>query len=68
MYRTSMGKDIVEKKKKSWTALTVMNDVKARLDKARADLEKKVGVELSWSKFFSLLLDERETHVVNGKK
>jgi hypothetical protein len=63
-----MGKVIVEKKKKSWTALTVMNDVKVRLDEARVGLEKKIGVELSWSKFFSLILDEREAHAGNGKK
>jgi hypothetical protein len=63
-----MGKPVVEKKKKSWTALTVMNDVKLRLDEARIGLEKKVGVELSWSKFFQLLLDEREAHAGNGKK
>ena len=63
-----MGKVIVEKKKKSWTALTVMNDVKTRLDEARVGLEKKIRVELSWSKFFSLLLDEREAHTDNGKK
>jgi hypothetical protein len=63
-----MGKVIVEKKKKSWTALTVMNDVKVRLDEARVVLEKKVGVELSWSKFFQLLLDERAAHAGNGKK
>lgn len=63
-----MVKPVVEKKKKSWTALTVMNDVKTRLDEARVGLEKKIGVELSWSKFFSLLLDERVAHAGNGKK
>jgi hypothetical protein len=63
-----MGKPVIEKKKKSWTALTVMNDVKVRLDEARGILEKEIRVELSWSKFFSLLLDERAAHAGNGKK
>lgn len=63
-----MAKPTAEKKKKSWTALTVMNDVKLRLDQVRTDLENKIGVEFSWSKFFSLLLDEREANAINSKK
>lgn len=63
-----MPKDLTEKKEKTWTALTVMNDVKARLDRIREKRQKELGVELSWSKFLSLVMDDLEKHAGNGKK
>lgn len=51
-----MAKDLIEKKEKTWTALTVMNDVKARLDRVKRGKEREHGMTLSWSKFFSLIL------------
>ena len=56
-----------EKPKKSWTVLTVMNDVKARLDKVRSLKEKELRVKLSWSGLLSLMVDDLEKFA-NGKK
>lgn len=46
------------KTERTWTALTVMNDVKVRLEKLKEEKEKKFKTKLSWSKFFSFLLTD----------
>jgi hypothetical protein len=62
-----MGKDLVEKKEKNWTALTVTNLVKLQLDKLKERREREVQMKMSWSKFFQFVASEMEKFASNGK-
>ena len=48
----------IEKTEKSWTVITVMNDVKEQLDEERMKKEKELNITLSWSKFLQLFVNE----------
>jgi hypothetical protein len=63
----------IEKTEKSWTVITVMNDVKEQLDEERMKKEKELNITLSWSKFLQLFVNEvgdlrKELARLKGKK
>jgi hypothetical protein len=63
----------IEKSEKSWTVITVMNDVKDQLDAERVAKEKELNITLSWSKFLQLFVNEmkdlrKEIVKLKGKK
>jgi hypothetical protein len=63
----------IEKTEKSWTVITVMNDVKEQLDEERMKKERELNITLSWSKFLQLFVNEvgdlrKELARLKGKK
>lgn len=58
---------VIKGSKKSWTVLTVMNDVKERLDKLKEKKEHELKMKLSWSKFLQFVMNDLEQHSGNGK-
>lgn len=62
-----MGKDLIEKKERNWTALTVINAVKARLDKLKQRREQEIQMKMSWSDFLQFAASEMEKLASNGK-
>lgn len=53
--------------RRSWHAVTIMNDVFDRMVEWRARWEKEVGMKLSWTKLFELVLaDDVKRREKNG--
>ena len=49
------------KREKTWQSMSISNDVFNRLDVVRERTEKKVGMKLSWTKFFAWILRDPES-------
>ncbi len=49
------------KREKTWQSMSISNDVFERLDVVRERTEKKVGMKLSWTKFFAWILRDPES-------